>query len=134
MEHLLYSSDEMFSSTYLIRQSKQIFDKLNAKEIAKAVILRDGKPSFIMLEFDNYEKIMADYDMLKDNSLKFKQNKKQTKIQTIVQNTITNEDTSVTKIIENEAPVSIVYDEFQVDLEDDFQNEQSGEMKDFWNK
>ena len=62
MNHLRYSSNEMFSSTHLIRQSKQIFDKLQEKEIEKAVILRDGKPSFIMLDFDSYEKVMEEFD------------------------------------------------------------------------
>jgi hypothetical protein len=134
MGHLLYSSNEMFSSTNLIRQSKQIFDKLNTKDITKAVILRDGKPSFIMLDFDNYEKMMADYNMLKENSLKSKQNKQHTKTQTTVQNTIINENSSIEKTTVIDNPVSTISDEFEVDLKDDFEEEQNGEIKDFWNK
>ncbi len=57
MNYLRYSSDEMFSSTELIRKSKKIFDKLNKKEIEKAIILRDGKPGFMLLDFQTYEKI-----------------------------------------------------------------------------
>jgi hypothetical protein len=45
MSLLQYSSKEMFSATDLVRKNKSIFDKLNSKEIQKAVILRDGKPS-----------------------------------------------------------------------------------------
>ena len=67
MGHLLYSSNEMYSSTDLIRKSKTIFNKIISKEIDKAIILRDGKPSFMLLDFDKYEKIMAEYDELKAN-------------------------------------------------------------------
>jgi len=55
----------MFSSTELIRKSKMIFDKLNKKEIEKAIILRDGKPGFMLLDFATYEKIMKEYIELK---------------------------------------------------------------------
>ena len=65
MTHLLYASNEMFSSTQLIRKSKDIFDKLTNKEIQKAVILRDGKPNFMLIEFNEYEKIMKEYESLK---------------------------------------------------------------------
>lgn len=61
MNPLQYTSDEMFSSTELIRKSKNIFDKLHNGEIEKAVILRDGKPSFMLLDFETYEKIMKEY-------------------------------------------------------------------------
>jgi len=66
MSYLLYASNEMFSSTQLIRKSKDIFDKLTYNEIDKAVILRDGKPNFILLDFDRYEKIMSDYKELQE--------------------------------------------------------------------
>ncbi len=64
MSHLLYSSNEMYSSTELIRKSKTIFNKIINNEIDKAIIMRDGKPSFMLLDFDKYEKIMAEYDKL----------------------------------------------------------------------
>lgn len=41
MNHLQYKSNEMYSSTDLIRKSKSIFDKLNKKEIEKAIIFWD---------------------------------------------------------------------------------------------
>ena len=63
---LLYKSDEMYSSTDLIRKSKMIFDKVLDKKIDKAIILRDGKPSFLLMEFQKYEKIMAEYEDLKN--------------------------------------------------------------------
>ena len=66
MSYLLYASNEMYSSTHLIRKSKEIFDKLISNDIEKAVILRDGKPNFMLLEFSKYEKIMTEYMMLKD--------------------------------------------------------------------
>ena len=63
---LLYKSDEMYSSTDLIRKSKMIFDKVLDNKIDKAIILRDGKPSFLLMEFQKYEKIMAEYEDLKN--------------------------------------------------------------------
>jgi hypothetical protein len=65
MDPLHYTSEEMYSSTELIRKSKKIFDRLNKKEIEKAIILRDGKPGFMLLEFSEYEKMMKDYLRLK---------------------------------------------------------------------
>lgn len=65
MNPLQYTSEEMFSSTELIRKSKMVFDKLNKQEIEKAIILRDGKPSFMLLDFETYEKIMKEYIQLK---------------------------------------------------------------------
>ncbi|PRM92822.1 hypothetical protein CJ672_00615 [Arcobacter cryaerophilus gv. occultus] len=65
MSLLQYTSDEMFSATDLVRKNKSIFDKLQKKEIEKAVILRDGKPSIMMLDFSEYEKLMKDYLSLK---------------------------------------------------------------------
>jgi len=68
---LLYKSNEMYSSTELIRKSKMIFNKVLDKEIEKAIILRDGKPCFLLMEFQKYEKIMAEFEELKEyvNSL-----------------------------------------------------------------
>jgi PHD/YefM family antitoxin component YafN of YafNO toxin-antitoxin module len=79
----------MFSSTELIRKSKKVFDKLNDKEIEKAIILRDGKPSFMLLDFDTYEKLIEEYLALKENSTSNKkvkkiEEKKIEKTQTIV--------------------------------------------------
>lgn len=134
MGYLLYSSNEMFSSTNLIRQSKQIFDKLTAKDIEKAVILRDGKPSFIMLDFDYYEKIMADYNDLKEKSLNLKHTKQHTKEQTITQNTITNETPTLQNDLENSTNTNHPIDKLEVELSDDFKDEHSAEIKEFWNK
>lgn len=66
MNPLQYTSEEMFSSTELIRKSKMVFDKLQKNDIEKAIILRDGKPSFMLLDFAQYEKIMSEYLSLKE--------------------------------------------------------------------
>ena len=55
---LQYKSKEMIPSTQLIRKSKQVFDSLQNNDIDKAVILRDGKPSFMLLDFAKYEEII----------------------------------------------------------------------------
>ncbi|MDX4066279.1 hypothetical protein Q6A87_00265 [Aliarcobacter skirrowii] len=67
MSLIQYTSDEMFSATDLVRKNKYIFDKIQSKEIEKAVILRDGKPSAIIFDFTEYEKIMKEYLSLKSN-------------------------------------------------------------------
>ncbi len=67
---LQYTSNEMFSSTELVRKNKNIFDKLNKNEIEKAIVLRDGKPAVILLDFAYYEEIMKDYLLLKEENLK----------------------------------------------------------------
>jgi len=76
---LLYKSNEMFSATQLIRQSKMIFDKIINKDIEKAIILRDGKPGFLLMDFEKYEKIMAEYEKLQ---LQISKQKKQKKVDT----------------------------------------------------
>ena len=68
MNLLQYRSNEMFSSTELIRKSKMVFDKVSKKEIEKAVILRDGKPSFMLLDFYKYEELITEYLELKEKS------------------------------------------------------------------
>ncbi len=70
---LQYTSNEMFSSTELVRKSKNIFDKLNKNEIEKAIVLRDGKPAVILLDFTYYEEIMKDYLLLKEQNPKPKE-------------------------------------------------------------
>lgn len=66
MDLLQYRSNEMFSSTELIRKSKMVFDKISKKEIDKAVILRDGKPSFMLMDFKKYEELISEYIELKE--------------------------------------------------------------------
>ncbi|AXX91096.1 hypothetical protein CPU12_10455 [Malaciobacter molluscorum LMG 25693] len=84
MNYLQYTSKEMYSSTELIRKSKYIFEKLNKKEIEKAVILRDGKPSFMLLDFESYEKIMEEYMNLKNSNLNVQnENQSKNKIQKV---------------------------------------------------
>lgn len=61
MSLLQYTSEEMFSSTELIRKSKMVFDKISNHNIEKAIILRDGKPSFILLDFHKYEELIREY-------------------------------------------------------------------------
>ena len=70
---LQYTSNEMFSSTELVRKSKNIFDKLNKNEIEKAIVLRDGKPAVILLDFAYYEEIMKNYLLLKEQNHKPKE-------------------------------------------------------------
>ena len=137
MDYLKYASNEMFSSTQLIRQSKQIFDKLNTKDIEKAVILRDGKPAFILLEFENYEKIMGDYITLKEGIETKKQNKIQTTTQTNIKkvsqkvenNNLNNDDIVDSKAKEIDIPLNIDINE----IDQDEISDTKGEIKEFWN-
>lgn len=76
---LLYKSNEMFSSTELIRKSKTIFNKIINNEIEKAIVLRDGKPSFLLMDFEKYENIMAEFETLKEYVAKEKSKEKSPK-------------------------------------------------------
>lgn len=105
MSLLKYTSKEMFSSTELIRKSKSIYEKLNSKEIEKAIILRDGKPSFMLLDFETYEIIMDEYLRMKGTSnLLEKKEKRKKLIKTEKTPKVTlikeKEDLSSPKIIE----------------------------------
>ncbi len=135
MNYLRYSSNEMFSSTSLIRQSKQIFDKLQENEIEKAVILRDGKPSFIMLDFENYEKIMSEYEKLKNSKQIDTQNITHTSNQTTVQIKNHNEETK-NDLFESKKE-KVLDQSFVIELSNLSSNDTediSGEIEEFWNK
>lgn len=109
MSLLQYTSKEMFSSTELVRKNKSIFDKLNKKEIEKAVILRDGKPSIMLLDFEEYERIIADYLSLKEKSPSTQNISTQKKIV---------EEPKFEQKIEKPIETSDVDDEFKVALEE----------------
>ena len=92
---LQYTSDEMFSSTELVRKSKMIFDKLNDNEIEKAIILRDGKPSFILYDFKRYESLAKEYIAIKKEleelkNLKKTNNQNSKETQTLTQDKVNN--------------------------------------------
>lgn len=74
MRLLQYKSNEMFSSTELIRKSKMIFNKIIDGSVEKAIILRDGKPSFLLMEFAKYESIMSEFEELKEYVDSIKEN------------------------------------------------------------
>lgn len=109
MSLLQYTSKEMFSSTELVRKNKSIFDKLNKKEIEKAVILRDGKPSIMLLDFEEYERIIADYLSLKEKTPSIQNTTTQKKIK---------EEPKFEQKIEKPIETSDVDDEFKVALEE----------------
>jgi len=151
MTHLLYASDEMFSSTQLVRQSKKIFDKLSSNEIEKAIILRDGKPNFMLLDFNTYEEIMKDYIELKkaQNANKLKKEikiveeieSKEIKIEDKIQitNTIDNEEFTEEENLELQEALKRL-DELDLDpilksqAKEKLQKETpTGEIKEFWN-
>ena len=124
MSFLQYSSKEMFSATDLVRKNKSIFDKLNSNEIQKAVILRDGKPSAILLDFNEYERIIGEFLSLKNIS---------TDNQDFIQN----------KKIENKTKIEISDDEYKAalleiekigkNISDDKKIDKTEALKDFWN-
>ncbi|UTJ06599.1 hypothetical protein [Arcobacter roscoffensis] len=137
MNLLQYTSKEMFSSTELIRKSKMVFDKLSDEEIEKAVILRDGKPSFMLLDFDRYESIIEEYEKLKKENKKLKEKKKTTELRT-EQNT-----SSEPTVLKQPKEDAISSDELenalaqieQLDISLDKKNEsikKQEALKDFW--
>lgn len=123
MSLLQYTSKEMFSSTELVRKSKNIFDKLNKKEIEKAIVLRDGKPGIILLDFNEYEKIMNDYLKLKEKSTTQKEKSENE----IVKKEFQEEE----KKVEND--FSIVLDDLEkLELEINSSSKTAEPLKEFW--
>lgn len=127
MSLIQYTSDEMFSATDLVRKNKYIFDKIQSKEIQKAIILRDGKPSAIIFDFTEYEKIMKEYLSLKSNTTG-KTSDKIEKINKIGDNEISQDDFQIAlKEIEK----------LSANNESKFDNElveTNQKLNDFWEK
>lgn len=133
MSLLQYTSGEMFSSTELIRKSKNIFEKLNKNEIEKAVILRDGKPSFMLLDFIKYENLINDYIELqtkvKELENKISDSKKSTKTQEKLEDTSSDID----KEQYEEALAKIEELDLNFEEKQTVKNENSDQqLKDFW--
>lgn len=127
MSLIQYTSDEMFSATDLVRKNKYIFNKIQSKEIQKAIILRDGKPSAIIFDFTEYEKIMKEYLSLKSNTTG-KTSDKIEKINKIGDNEISQDDFQIAlKEIEK----------LSANSESKFDNElveTNQKLNDFWEK
>ena len=125
MSLLQYTSKEMFSSTELVRKSKNIFDKLNKKEIEKAIILRDGKPGIILLDFNEYERIISEYINLKDKNKNHSLNEKaETKKEEIIEKKESEKDEYKSTIDELEKL------EFELDYKSNKEKEEP--LKEFW--
>lgn len=130
MGKIYYSSDEMFSSTDLIRKSKPIFDLVASKSIEKAVILRDGKPSFILLDFFEYEKLMKDYISLKEENSK----KNTLFTNKFIANDNVQPEQKVDKNEMSEEVYESSYDEIQ-NLEVDYEDKKTkAPLKEFWDE
>ncbi len=127
MSLIQYTSDEMFSATDLVRKNKYIFDKIQSKEIEKAIILRDGKPSAIIFDFTEYEKIMKEYLSLKSN-IDSKSADKTEKISKISDDKITKDDyeTALKEIEKLSANSEFKFDNDLV--------ETNQKLDDFWEK
>lgn len=141
MSLLQYSSKEMFSATDLVRKNKLIFDKLNSNEIEKAIILRDGKPSIMLLDFSEYEKIIADYLRLKELNSSEKQKRDTSKNSNNNTNSIPQKieelrpEIKYDKISENEYKNAILEIEKLESNSSDFTKEEKGEaLHEFWDK
>ena len=143
MSYLLYSSEEMFSATELLRKSKNIFDKISTEEIDKAIILRDGRPTFLLFDFKKYESIMKDYEYYKSFYNTYNNSSLNS---TIEKKTVLNErvieakdETMPIEVKRNNSEVEVtkshIDDDFIVELSTEIQNENlSGEIKEFWNE
>lgn len=145
MNLLQYKSNEMVSSTELIRKSKNIFNKLQKKEIEKAVILRDGKPQFMLLDFDTYEELMGEYLNLKKiyerNEVKSRKIKEKelTKVTESYDDEIKKDEleealAQIEKLGFEEKQDEVIKEEDDFDIEIDIKkiNKQKQPLKDFW--
>ena len=134
MSLLQYTSDEMFSATDLVRKNKSIFDKLQKKEIEKAIILRDGKPSIMMLDFSEYEKLMKDYLNLKaGNSTNINT---KTINETVVEEKTINSDSKISQEDYEAAMKEIEQISFSSDfsIKEDDEQKAPQALKEFWEK
>lgn len=134
MSLLQYTSDEMFSATDLVRKNKSIFDKLQKKEIEKAIILRDGKPSIMMLDFSEYEKLMKDYLNLKaGNSTNINT---KTINETVVEEKIIKSDSKISQEDYEAAMKEIEQISFSSDfsIKEDDEQKTPQALKEFWEK
>ena len=134
MSLLQYTSDEMFSATDLVRKNKSIFDKLQKKEIEKAIILRDGKPSIMMLDFSEYEKLMKDYLNLKaGNSTNINT---KTKNETVVEEKTIKSDSKISQEDYEAAMKEIEKISFSSDfsIKEDDEQKAPQALKEFWEK
>lgn len=125
---LQYTSNEMFSSTELIRKSKNIFDKLNKNEIEKAIVLRDGKPGIILLDFNFYEQIMNEYLSLKNETLS---NKKEIKKEILIEKIeVIKKDSASKKEELNDISIEDEQNEFSFDS--NLTKDKPEPLKEFW--
>ena len=134
MSLLQYTSDEMFSATDLVRKNKSIFDKLQKKEIEKAIILRDGKPSIMMLDFSEYEKLMKDYLSLKaGNSTNINT---KTINETVIEEKIIKSDSKISQEDYEAAMKEIEQISFSSDfsIKEDDEQKTPQALKEFWEK
>lgn len=134
MSLLQYTSNEMFSATDLVRKNKSIFDKLQKKEIEKAIILRDGKPSIMMLDFSEYEKLMKDYLNLKaGNSTNINT---KTINETVVEEKIIKSDSKISQEDYEAAMKEIEQISFSSDfsIKEDDEQKTPQALKEFWEK
>ncbi|WP_141046177.1 hypothetical protein [Aliarcobacter cryaerophilus] len=134
MSLLQYTSDEMFSATDLVRKNKSIFDKLQKKEIEKAIILRDGKPSIMMLDFSEYEKLMKDYLNLKaGNSTNINT---KTINETIIEEKTIKSDSKISQEDYEAAMKEIEQISFSSDfsIKEDDEQKAPQALKEFWEK
>lgn len=124
---LQYTSKEMFSSTELVRRSKYIFDKLNSNEIEKAIILRDGKPGVILLDFNYYEELINEYLSLKEK----KQNEKNLLKADLVSEKVLPNNNDIYK----ENKVEEVFEkkeDNEFSFDSDFTLDKNEPLKEFW--
>lgn len=134
MSLLQYTSDEMFSATDLVRKNKSIFDKLQKKEIEKAIILRDGKPSIMMLDFSEYEKLMKDYLNLKaGNSTNIKTKSMN---ETVIEEQMIKSDSKISQEDYEAAMKEIEKISFSSDfsIKEDDEQKTPQALKEFWEK
>ena len=127
---LQYTSNEMFSSTELVRKSKNIFDKLNKNEIEKAIILRDGKPGIILLDFNIYEQIMAEYLSLKNGNSDYSTQK--IKVDKSENKVIPNNLNKIDELPINKQSKEDNVEELEFSFDTDLAKDKAEPLKEFW--
>jgi hypothetical protein len=96
----------------------------NKNEIEKAIILRDGKPGIILMDFNYYEQLMSEYISLKNQIGSTNiQNTKVTKIEKI--------EDEIKEITKSEVKI---IDDIEFSFNTDLAEEKVEPLKEFWDK
>ncbi len=64
-----FKTNELVSSTQLVKNFKFNMDNIVSKAVDKIAILRNNKPEAVVISIDEYEKLVKNYEMMEHINL-----------------------------------------------------------------